>query len=195
MALLAALLALALWSLARPLVASPALRAAVAFVAAQPALLFGYYLWGGVKEVARGGADRRASPPAPRACVASGCGRRSLLAPALLCAGADRRPERRRAASGWCPALGARRVLLAARTGLARGSRPRGARLAGARRRCSALPVLVSGGLLPPTSSPLTDGGARGNLIGRARAGAGRRDLAGGRLPPRPGRRARSPTR
>src|SRR5207342_2846141 len=50
-AFLAGLLALGLWTLARPLISSPALRAATAFVAAQPALLFGYYLWGGVKEV------------------------------------------------------------------------------------------------------------------------------------------------
>ena len=50
-------------------VGSPRLRAAAAFVAAQPALLFGYYLWGGVKEVAAaaliagfGGARGPASP-------------------------------------------------------------------------------------------------------------------------------------
>jgi hypothetical protein len=51
MAFMAALLALALWQLAGPVVRSPRGRAALAFVAAQPALLFGYYLWGGVKEV------------------------------------------------------------------------------------------------------------------------------------------------
>ena len=48
----AALLTLALWSLARPLIASARLRAATAFIAAQPALLYGYYLWGGIKEIA-----------------------------------------------------------------------------------------------------------------------------------------------
>ncbi len=51
-AFLAVLLSLALWSLAKPLAGSPALRGAAAFVGAQPALLFGYYLWGGIKEVA-----------------------------------------------------------------------------------------------------------------------------------------------
>jgi hypothetical protein len=49
---LAAMLALALYELARPLVPRRPARAAAAFVAAQPALLVGYSLWGGVKEVA-----------------------------------------------------------------------------------------------------------------------------------------------
>src|SRR5436190_3136479 len=52
MAFLAALLALALWQVAEPLVRPRPLRAAVAFLAAQSALLTGYYLWGGIKEVA-----------------------------------------------------------------------------------------------------------------------------------------------
>jgi hypothetical protein len=52
MAVLAAMLALGLGAVAAPLVESPRLRAAVAIVAAQPALLFGYSLWGGVKELA-----------------------------------------------------------------------------------------------------------------------------------------------
>ena len=53
MAFLAALLALALWSLATP--ADRRRRGCArlaAFIAAQPALLYGYYLWGGIKEVA-----------------------------------------------------------------------------------------------------------------------------------------------
>src|SRR5680860_34541 len=48
---LAALIGLALFALARPLVASRRLRALVAFVAAQAALLYGFALWGGMKEV------------------------------------------------------------------------------------------------------------------------------------------------
>jgi hypothetical protein len=51
-ALLAAFLALCLFALAGPQVASPRLRALIALVAAQSALLLGYALWGGVKEVA-----------------------------------------------------------------------------------------------------------------------------------------------
>lgn len=52
MATMAALLTLCLASLARTLVPSPRWRALVAFGAAQPALLYGYSLWGGIKEVA-----------------------------------------------------------------------------------------------------------------------------------------------
>jgi hypothetical protein len=47
----AASLALGIFALARPLVASPRLRALIAFVAAQSALLYGYSLWGGIKEM------------------------------------------------------------------------------------------------------------------------------------------------
>lgn len=46
-----ALLAMALWALAAPLVRDTRLRAGAVFVAAQPALLYAYLLQGGVKEV------------------------------------------------------------------------------------------------------------------------------------------------
>ncbi|HEX3266977.1 MAG TPA: hypothetical protein VHQ98_03225 [Gaiellaceae bacterium] len=49
---LAALLALALYSVLAQVIPSRPLRALAAFVAAQPAILFGYALWGGVKELA-----------------------------------------------------------------------------------------------------------------------------------------------
>jgi hypothetical protein len=52
MAAMAALLALCLYQLAQPLVECRPLQALVAFGAAQSALLFGYSLWGGVKEIA-----------------------------------------------------------------------------------------------------------------------------------------------
>ena len=46
----AAALALCVYALVGALVPSPRLRALVAFLAAQPALLYGYSLWGGIKE-------------------------------------------------------------------------------------------------------------------------------------------------
>jgi Ca2+/Na+ antiporter len=52
LAFLAALLGLALYRLAGVLVESRTARAAAAFLAAQAALLYGYSLWGGIKEVA-----------------------------------------------------------------------------------------------------------------------------------------------
>ena len=51
-AFLAAMLALTLYGLLAPLVPSRPPRAFAAFVAAQPAILFGYSLWGGIKELA-----------------------------------------------------------------------------------------------------------------------------------------------
>src|SRR5918996_600556 len=52
MALLGALLALGLWQVAAPLLSSRPLRALAAIVGSQAALLYGYYLWGGIKEIA-----------------------------------------------------------------------------------------------------------------------------------------------
>ncbi|MGD0166179.1 MAG: hypothetical protein ABSC51_02660 [Gaiellaceae bacterium] len=82
---LAAMLALALYVLAAPLVRPRPLRALVAFVAAQPAILFGYALWGGVKELT-------AAVLLPTlavlvvAILRQGGGLRELLAPAVVCA-------------------------------------------------------------------------------------------------------------
>src|SRR4051812_7945982 len=52
MAFLGVLLTLGLWSIVEPLIASVRLRAIAVFIAAQPGLLYGYYLWGGIKEMA-----------------------------------------------------------------------------------------------------------------------------------------------
>jgi hypothetical protein len=49
------MLALSLYALLKGLFPGPALRAAAAFIAAQPAILFGYALWGGIKELAGAG--------------------------------------------------------------------------------------------------------------------------------------------
>jgi hypothetical protein len=51
MATMGLLLTLCLYQLAGEVIGRPALRALVAFLAAQPALLFAYYLWGGIKEM------------------------------------------------------------------------------------------------------------------------------------------------
>ncbi len=51
MASLAPMLALTISALVEPLVVNRRFRALAAFIAAQPALLYGYYLWGGIKEI------------------------------------------------------------------------------------------------------------------------------------------------
>ena len=161
MAFLGAVLAASLWALAAPLVESRPLRAAVVFIASQSALLFGYYLWGGIKEIAAA---------ALIAAFAAGCGR--LIA--------ERFPAARVLQLGlvgaaligvldvggvlWlAPAL-VLVLVLALRSLDLRAVAARAALLAGMLIVLS-IPVLTSGGLLPPTSSPLTDSGAKGNLI------------------------------
>lgn len=52
MAFLATMLATTFYAIAAPVLRVRPLRALAAFIASQAALLFGYYLWGGVKEVA-----------------------------------------------------------------------------------------------------------------------------------------------
>jgi hypothetical protein len=51
-AFLAGMISMAGWALARPFIQSRALRGLVVFIAAQAALIYGYSLWGGIKEVA-----------------------------------------------------------------------------------------------------------------------------------------------
>jgi hypothetical protein len=120
--LLAATIALSLYSLVRPLVSSAPLRAGVAFLAAQPALVLGYALQGQIKEVAtaalivlvaalvppfvseRYGSARRVAPLAVATAGTFGALGPSVgvwLAPILLAAlaagllGRDRPPRRR----------------------------------------------------------------------------------------------------
>ena len=162
----------------------PPCARAIAFIAAQPALLYGYYLWGGVKEVAAAALIAGAAPLASRALAARARrGAGSSLAAVLVA----------RRWSGCSSAGGAdlaRSRRSPARRSLAR-PRARG-------RACGAgAPVGLGAGvaapqrpgrwspaaLLPPTSSPLTDAAARGNLIGpssRSRSpGSGPRATSG----------------
>ncbi len=161
MAFLAALLALALWALASPHVASLRLRAAVVFVAAQPALLFGYFLWGGVKEVAA--AALIAGTVALALGILARPAEHRAMAPVVVAAAA---------LIGVLSAGGLiwlAPVLIGVAIPLVHvvGARAAGLRfvLALAGVAVLSIPLLVSGALLPPTSSPLTDSSARGNLL------------------------------
>ena len=70
LAFLAAMLALTLFAILELLIYRPALRAVAAFVAAQPAILYGYSLWGGVKELAGAWLLALIAALAPRALLA-----------------------------------------------------------------------------------------------------------------------------
>jgi hypothetical protein len=157
----AAMLSLCLWEVFGALLRRPGPRALAVFLAAQPALLYGYAMWGGVKELAAAAFVALAAALAPGALRP--CGRaRDVLALAIATA----------ALIGvlspggllWvAPILLALAVLAWRRLG------PREALLRAALFAALvgllALPVLASG-LVPPTSSPLTDAHAQGNLVG-----------------------------
>jgi len=161
-AFLGAALALALHSLAAPLIASSRVRAAAAFIAAQSALLLGYSLWGGVKELAaavivvllaalierlvRGGGSWRATLPLAAAAAAavavmSPAGAMLWLGPLLLPAII--------ATVGRSPGTAGTRhwVAFAAATA------------------ALTVPWLLDAGFVPPTSSSVTSETAQGNLI------------------------------
>jgi hypothetical protein len=160
LAFCASLLALALWQLAEPVVRSRALRAAVAFVAAQSALLFGYYLWGGIKEAAGAALVATIAALAPLA-VRERFASRSLAPLAVTCAALIG------VLSGggaiWLMALLAPLAMVAVlRLGVIPGLARVGLFAAATAAFC--VPVLAPGGALPPTSSPLTSSSALGNL-------------------------------
>ncbi len=162
MAFTGGLLALALFALARTILAGPRRAALVAGLAAQPALLYGYYLWGGIKEVAAA---------AMVATLAAGVGwahqRRfdpgSITVLGLVAGGLV----------GVLSPGGLAWALPPLLAGLALALRELGRRVALKRATVlavvlalSSLPVVAGGAIPPPTSSPLTDGDARGNLAG-----------------------------
>lgn len=79
---LAAMLSLGLWEIVGPLLRRPGPRALAVFIAAQPALLYGYAMWGGVKELGAAAFVALAAALAPAAARA-GAGRREAALLAL----------------------------------------------------------------------------------------------------------------
>ncbi|MDQ2676138.1 MAG: hypothetical protein M3Y34_04960, partial [Actinomycetota bacterium] len=161
MALLAILLTVALWELGGRLLGSSRARAAAACLPAQAALLYGYYLWGGIKEIVA------AALIALVACLAftaagPAAGRRALIPLALAIAAlmACLSP----AAGVWLAPLLAGALALALATGPV-GQAAGKAAILTLLVLAMAAPALLGGALLPPTSSPLDDPDARGNLI------------------------------
>jgi hypothetical protein len=166
LSVLAALLALGLSAAAAPLVRSTRMRAVVVFIAAQPAVLFGYTLWGGVKELAAAALLPLAAILAVRLIPAAERGLpaiRSLL-PLAVAAGAVVAVLSVGGVAWLAPltlpigfvlvrAIGARRALRwtawFAVVALALG-----------------VPALALGGAVPPWARPLTNDGSLGNLLG-----------------------------
>ena len=158
---LAAMLALSLWQILGGVLRRPGLRAFAVFIAAQPALLFGYALWGGVKEVAAAALIALAAALAPAA-VRAGARRQDavlLALPAAALVGV--------LSAGGMIWLAPMLALLALVAWLRVGPLPAAWQaLAFAVSLLVLVIPVVSSGLVPPTSSPLTDPNAEGNLRG-----------------------------
>jgi hypothetical protein len=164
LATMAALLALCLYQLSEGLVRRRPLRAAIAFLAAQPALLFGYYLWGGVKEIATALLLALLAALIPAAVTRAGFSWRQAI-PLALAAAATLAVLTAAGAALWLlPMLALGVAALAVR----RGGRATLVRLGliAAVTAALTLPWLIDAGLLPRESSALTDPGELGNLIG-----------------------------
>jgi hypothetical protein len=163
LAFLAAMLAMALYELAGTLTRSGRWRCLIAFVASQPALLFGYYLWGGIKELAAA-ALLAAFAPLASVATAHGPSWRAMVPSAIIAAALIGVLTPAGAGAWLLPAL----ILLVVLGGV-RGERTRvapAALAAGAAILAAlTLPWLIGEPLLPPTSAPLDSAAAIGNLI------------------------------
>jgi hypothetical protein len=161
MASLGAMLSLALWSLATPLASSPRLRCLAATIGSISALLVGYYLWGGAKEIAAAALIASTAALAARA-LAEPRRRERLVAPAITAAALV--GVLSAGAVLWLlPILLPAAALLGRRIGVQRALSRSAAVAAGIA--ALSIPTLVSGGIEPPTSSPLDDSAALGNLL------------------------------
>lgn len=163
-AFLAAMLALPLWQMLGGLPVSPRLRAFAAFIAAQPALLFGYSLWGGVKEVAAAAGVALVAALAP-AVVRSGARARDAVPLAIACGSIA--AQLSLGGLAWIgPALLALAAIAWQRLGrdTLRLAIPFAVLLA-----VLAIPAVVHG-LLPPSAEPLTDPHSLGNLVAPLKA-------------------------
>ena len=167
MSVLAGALALVLYALLGRLVPRRWPRALAATAAAQPALLVGYVQWGGVKEVAAALLVALAAVLAVR--LARARGRRPAAAtlraalPLALAAAALLAVLSAGGALWLLPPLGLALGIAWRRAGAGEAARRALAALAAVA--VLALPAIVTGAILPPTSSPLTSDTARGNLF------------------------------
>ena len=164
MSVLAACIALCLWEMLAPLIPPRPLRAAVAAIGAQPALLVGYVQWGGVKEVAAAALIALCLAVAPRL---AGAGPPGGWTGVVAVAVAALLAVLSLGGAVWVlPALAVLALLLSREAGY-RAVLTRAAVLAAWAAALSApllVPALLDGQLLPPTSSPLTSATAQGNL-------------------------------
>ena len=171
LAYLAAMLSLCIYSLLGGVLGDRRLRAFIAFIAAQPALLVGYSLWGGVKEVAIAFLIALAAALTPSVLRASdihhtgGGSKSDALRDVVPLAVAAAALVGVASVAGliWLgPMLALLAALVWSRFGLGAAIRRAVPFLAGVA--VLAIPVIATGGLLPPTSTPLTNQADAANL-------------------------------
>ncbi|MGN6276104.1 MAG: hypothetical protein ACTHNP_09290 [Solirubrobacterales bacterium] len=164
LATMALMLALCLYQLAGEVVRRRPLRAAIAFLAAQPALLFGYFLWGGVKEVATALLLALLAALIPAAVTTDRLSWRAAIPAALAAASVIAVLTAAGAALWLLPMLVLGALTIASRTG-GKAALRRLALVAGLALLVS-LPWLLDAGILPRESGALSDPHELGNLIG-----------------------------
>ena len=182
MASVAALLTLCLAQIARPLIASRPLRALCACTASLSALLYGYSLWGGVKELVTALAIATAAACVPIA-LGRGAGWRTSL-PLALTSAALLGIAGTGGLAWLAPILLAAALLLLRAQGL-RAALARAVPFALALILLGA-PAILAGASFSPTQGALTSSSELGNLIRPPACRPVRRHLAGRRLPPPP---------
>ena len=162
MAAIAALLALCLYAIAAELVRSAPLSAAVAVLGSLSALFVGYYLWGGVKEIASAALLALLVPLLPAALQGWRSWRNAL--PAALAASALIALLSPGGAGIWlAPALGLTVLLGLRLQGLGRTGRAAAAFAVVLA--ALSLPWLLDGGFVPRDAGALTDPRELGNLF------------------------------
>jgi hypothetical protein len=159
-AFVAAQLALTLYVLGESLIESRAVRAVAAFVAAQPALLFGFALWGGAKEVAAAWTLALLAALAPKA-IAGGL---NNVVPTAIVAAATLAILSVGGGIWMLPPLALAGAAALARSGLVPTARRAGA-LAAVALPLSLPPLLATGFLSAPAASTITDRERLANLI------------------------------
>jgi hypothetical protein len=159
-AFVAAQLALTLYVLGESLIESRTVRAIAACVAAQPALLFGFALWGGAKEVAAAWTLALLAALAPKAIE----GPLRNTVPAAIAAAATLAILSVGGGIWMLPPLALAALAALARSGLAPTARRAGA-LAAVALPLSLPPLLATGFLSAPAASTITDRERLANLI------------------------------
>ncbi len=161
MAFTALLITLAAWELLRPLVTCQPARAGAVAIASQPALLYGYFLWGGIKEISAAALIATAAGLA--SAVVDDPGRPRRLLPLVIVSAALVGILSPGGLIWLLP------ILIGAAVMLVQTIPPRAVALRafafGVALALLALPVVIPGGVKPPTSSSLSDADAQGNLI------------------------------